>query len=771
MTIDSNTLTAITDAALDAAVVVWFTDTDGVITHANQALCRVTGHTVAALIGQRESILDPVGTGETFQAMRRTVVGGGTWRRDLPVRRADNTVAWIDARAMTLSRADGGLNRFVVAGVDVSRAIEAEAALARTEQRMTSLVELSGVGGWSLARNGIGPVWDTMAREIYGAPVDLEPTLETALCFHGAESRAVLSDAIEAAFASARPFDLELPLASATGPERWVRMVGRPVVEQDRVVRLDGIVQDVTERHGREAAVARLQARFEAIVNNTPVAISLRDRFGTIHLANGRYEAIAGRRNLSGLFEADLFPEPVAEQLVAHDQEAIAVDRPVVAEDIYVHRDGSSTTLLTARFMIEDAVLGDRVVCAIGADITEQKELQARLERARTEAEAATRAKADLLSTISHELRTPMNGVVGMTDALSQTELSAAQHAMVTVIRNSGKLLVALLNDLLDFAKVERGAITLETIPFRPEEIVETVIPVHASKAAEKGVALDVAVAEAARATRLGDPLRLQQVLHNLVGNAVKFTDAGHVRVALDTDPLGRLTLSVSDTGIGMTADQASRVFDSFTQADATIARRFGGTGLGLSIVKGLVTAMGGEVRLNTRPSLGSTFTVTLPLDLTPDRKDEIVPRNARADPLSGWRVLVADDNEINRLVLTAFLEQLGAEVLAVDGGRAAVASARDNRFDALLLDMVMPDLDGPETLALIRAQEAAVGRLSPPAVAVTGRASTDEIEACLNAGFVAHIPKPIDEATLRAVLTGVMAGRPISEYHREFNK
>jgi PAS domain S-box-containing protein len=628
---------------------------------------------------------------------------------------------------------------------------------------MSSLVELSGVGAWSLARDGKTLIWDSKAREIYGAPADLAPTLDTALAFHGPEARAVLSDAIEGALSRGRPFDVELPLADATGAERWVRMVGRPVVDVDSVVRLDGVLQDVTERHGREAAIARLQARFEAIVNNTPVAISLRDRFGTIHLANGRYEAIAGRRNLSGLFEADLFPEPVAEQLVAHDQEAIAIDRPVVAEDTYIHPDGSSTTLLTARFMIEDAVLGDRVICAIGADITEQKALQARLEQARADAEAATRAKADLLSTISHELRTPMNGVVGMAEALVQTQLSDAQRTMVTVIRDSGKLLVALVNDLLDFAKVERGAITLETIPFRPEDIVATVVPVHSSKAAAKGVAIEVAVADAARATRLGDPLRLQQIMHNLVGNAIKFTEAGHVRIGIDGDALGRLTFSVSDTGIGMTADQATRVFDSFTQADPSIARRFGGTGLGLSIVKGLVTAMGGEVRLDTMAGVGSTFTVTLPLQQAAAKDEEMVGRDTRADALSGRRILVADDNEINRMVLTAFLDKLGVDVLAVDGGRAAVASAQENRFDAILLDVVMPDLDGPEALARIRADEAAAGRLSPPAVAVTGRASAEEIEACLNAGFAAHIAKPIDEAKLRAVLVGVITGRRIA--------
>jgi signal transduction histidine kinase/ActR/RegA family two-component response regulator len=429
---------------------------------------------------------------------------------------------------------------------------------------------------------------------------------------------------------------------------------------------------------------------------------------------------------------------------------------PLTTEDVYVGADGTEATLLTSRFLIEDAVLGDQVICAIGADITEQKVLQSRLEAARAEAEAATRAKADFLSAVSHEIRTPMNGVIGMAESLFLADdLTEVQRRGLAVIRDSGKLLVALVNDLLDFAKVERGALTLESVPFHPETLAETVVPAHRVAVAAKGVTLAVEVAAEARAARLGDPLRLQQILHNLIGNAVKFTETGTVTLNIDADDTGGLRLVVRDTGIGMTPEQAAQVFESFTQADPTIARRFGGTGLGLAIVKGLAEAMGGTVALATTLGKGSTFTVVVPLPYAPtDAPAQAAPAQASAVTLAGRRVLVADDNEINRVVLTAYLERLGLSVTTVDGGRAAVEAARQGGFDALLLDVVMPDLDGPDALAIIHAEAAASHRAAPPAVAVTGQASASEIDACTRAGFAAHLAKPIDAERLATILT-----------------
>jgi PAS domain S-box-containing protein len=739
-------------AALAAHAAVWAIDAAGVVAEA--AFPGAGGDDPAASIGRHHAVADPeLNRPELFAEMGRSLAAGRTWRGEIRDRTRDGSPLWFDTLAFPAPVPDGDARRAVLVGLDVTararRTAELEAAVARLE----TVAELSQVGGWSFAPGDPGPVWDAMMRRIHGAPDDFRPTLETAVAFHPPEARAELSDALARAVGEARPFDLELPMLSWSGREVWVRVVGRPVLRDGRVVGVRGVSQDVSERRQRDAAVARLQARFEAIVQNTPVAVAVRDRYGTIHLANRRYEQLAGRRNLAGLFEADLFPEATSDDHEAKDRETIATGRPLTTEDVYVAADGTATTLLTARFPIEDAVLDDRVVCAIGADITEQKALQSRLEAARAEAEAATRAKADFLSAVSHEIRTPMNGVIGMAEHLFGTTLTEEQQRCATVIRDSGALLVALVNDLLDFAKVERGALTLERIPFRPATVAEAVARIHAAAATRKGVALALDVEPCARAPRLGDPLRLQQILHNLLGNAVKFTETGSVTLRVGLGEDDALCVAVSDTGIGMTPEQAARAFESFAQADATIARRFGGTGLGLAIVKGLVEAMGGYVALETRAGEGSTFTAFLPLPRAEDPGQPAAVEAAPDPALRGMRVLAADDNEINRTVLAALLGRLGVEVVAVDGGRAAIQAARDGAFDALLLDVVMPDLDGPDALAAIRAEAEARGASPPPAVAVTGRASADDIDACLRAGFVAHLAKPIAAERLAETL------------------
>jgi PAS domain S-box-containing protein len=744
-------------AALDAHGIVSATDARGVITDVSVGFCAISGYAAETLIGRTHAVVNSGHHPPVFFAeMWRTIASGRSWRGEICNRARDGRLYWVDSVIFPIFGADGRPRRYVSVRFDITARKQATAELEAALHRFETVAQLSQVGGWSYTPGDPGPVWDAMVRSLHEVPADFTPTKETAAGFYAPEARGVITDAVASAVEHGRNFDVELPFVSGKGREVWVRAIGQPVWRDGRVAQVVGVFQDVTDRRARDIAVARLQARFEAIVQHTPVAIAMRDRFGTIHLANHRYEAMAGRSNIAGLFEADLFSEEISTDHEAKDRAAMAAGGPLTTEDVYIGADGTEATLLTSRFLIEDAVLSDQVICAIGADITEQKVLQARLEAARAEAEAATRAKADFLSAVSHEIRTPMNGVIGMAESLFLADdLTEVQRRGLAVIRDSGKLLVALVNDLLDFAKVERGALTLESVPFHPETLAETVVPAHRVAVAAKGVTLAVEVAAEARAARLGDPLRLQQILHNLIGNAVKFTETGTVTLNIDADDTGGLRLVVRDTGIGMTPEQAAQIFESFTQADPTIARRFGGTGLGLAIVKGLAEAMGGTVALATTPGEGSTFTVVVPLPYAPtDAPAQAAPAQAAAVTLAGRRVLVADDNEINRVVLTAYLERLGLSVTTVDGGRAAVEAARQGGFDALLLDVVMPDLDGPDALAIIHAEAAASHRAAPPAVAVTGQASASEIDACTRAGFAAHLAKPIDAERLATILT-----------------
>jgi PAS domain S-box-containing protein len=516
---------------------------------------------------------------------------------------------------------------------------------------------------------------------------------------------------------------------------------------------LCGIATDVTALRAQEARTAALKARFETLIENADAAVFLKARDGRILLANRRYLATAGREDVIGRTPFELWPAEVARALCAQDDKVFESGEPFLGVERLVTPDAAEAFYKTSKFLMHDPETGEDVLCGIATDITEQIRLQASLEESRRAAEAATEAKSRFLATMSHEIRTPMNGVLAMAALLEARLSGAEERRMLGVIRDSGAALMTILNDILDFSKMEAGRIDLEAAPFSLDEAVRRVAAVHALKAEDKGLDFGVRIGPGAVGPRLGDSHRVQQILHNLVGNAIKFTEGGAVAIDVDGDATG-VEITVRDTGPGMTPEQARRVFEEFSQADNSTTRRFGGTGLGLAIVKGLVGAMGGTVTLETAPGAGAVFRVALPLPCAAALV-ETAATDATAPP-PGLRVLAADDNEVNRMVLETFLRMLGAEVTMVAGGREAVAASETRRFDALLLDISMPDMDGVAALGEIRRRERALGAAPAPAVAVTANAMAHQIETYRAAGFDAHLAKPLHKDELSATLARV---------------
>jgi signal transduction histidine kinase len=385
------------------------------------------------------------------------------------------------------------------------------------------------------------------------------------------------------------------------------------------------------------------------------------------------------------------------------------------------------------------------------------------LDRARQSANAANRAKSDFLAGMSHEIRTPMNAVLGMAQALEQADIPEAHKRQAETLARSGRLLLRLVNDVLDLSKIEAGKLEIEATRFNLADVAGTVEALYGPAAREKGIGFSIALSEGAQEDLIGDPVRISQVLNNLVSNAIKFTAAGEVCVEIDCkrapgSPDRDIRITVRDTGIGIAAPEIERLFQPFTQAEPGTARTFGGTGLGLAICRRLCELMAGEIGVDSTPGTGSTFRVRLrvePADVTAPVLDCGCPSVLCDSALRGrrLRVLAADDNLTNRMVLKALLADVTETLVMVEDGQQALDALANGDFDLVLMDSQMPVLDGITATRQLREREAAAGRAAVPVYAVTANVMQAHINEYVSAGMTGVIAKPISREALLEVL------------------
>jgi two-component system, sensor histidine kinase len=549
----------------------------------------------------------------------------------------------------------------------------------------------------------------------------------------------------------------------------WVDMTIVPELDvYGRPERFVSVSYDITERKETETKLNEVTSRVTGFFDVAHDAICVADSSGKFVSVNPALEKILGysAQEFEGAGFMDLIhPEDV--DLTIKAMKVLAKGEQVhELINRYKRQDGEW------RWMEWRATPRDGLVYASARDITERLSHENELLASRELAEQATKAKSQFLANMSHEIRTPLNGVIGIASALSRLEMSARQRDMVDLIRTSGETLERLLNDILDISKIEAGKFDLLIDDFDLVREIEAASHLMAVRADEKGVGFCVSYGEAARGVFKGDAVRLRQIISNLASNAVKFTSEGEVTIHTEVDDgIGldsHVTINVRDSGIGFDEEAGKRLFGRFEQADGTITRSFGGTGLGLSICRAISEMMGGTITATSVSGEGSCFTVSFPIrrsisllefDAGPLRQvDEAIYEVAHAEDGPPIRLLVAEDHPINQKVVAMILEPYGIDLTFANNGVEALTHFDMSDFDAILMDMQMPEMDGLTAIRAIRIREERLGLRRTPIAVLSANAMAEHIHASLEAGSDTHIAKPVSPESLSAGIEKLLA-------------
>jgi PAS domain S-box-containing protein len=523
------------------------------------------------------------------------------------------------------------------------------------------------------------------------------------------------------------------------------------------------------EKQAAEESLQKTQIQLQTIIENTPIIISSLDQNGIFTFTAGQGLNLLGRS-----------PELVLGKSVFE----VYKNNPDLLEKVRLALNGQitkSTSELQGIWFetlyqpIRDEKGKITGLNSFSFDITDRVASEKALKKAKDMAEESVKAKEQFFTNMSHEIRTPMNGIIGLSAVLRKTELSEEQRTYLEAIHTSSERLLIIINDLLDFSKMEAGKMQLEETTFNLRELISQNIDLLTPKAAERGNRLKVIVDQEVPADVVGDPVRLSQVLTNLIGNAIKFTENGLIRVVVDnikdSPDSATLEFEIQDSGIGIPEDKLNAIFESFTQASNDTTRKYGGTGLGLTISRQLIEMAGGNLKVRSKLGEGSTFTFMLPFRKNSQKTQPKTEEQLDIDPrdLGKVRVLLAEDNEINQLLARKVITDWGFELDIAANGRIAVDMLKEKDYDVVLMDMQMPEMDGYEATVYIRNELGPKSNI--PIIAFTAHATKTEIGRCMLAGANAYVSKPLKPNELLSEIYDLVVDEPNAGFKPEITQ
>ncbi len=552
-------------------------------------------------------------------------------------------------------------------------------------------------------------------------------------------------------------------------PDTWCSTTKMPLINKHgRVVGTFGISSDVTDRIRAVIEAESERYLLHCLMDNVTDNIYFKDlagRYLRINRAKAARNGFGDPANAIGKSDDDVWPAEHANRAHADENEVIRTGKPLLGKEEYLtFEDGKNSWVSSSKFPLRDEQGKIVGTFGISHDITGQKMAAEQMRVAMEVAKAASRAKSDFLANMSHEIRTPMNGIIGMGELLADTQLDPQQRSFMEMIQQSAHSLLHLLNDILDFSKIEAGKFELETIPFKIRECVGLAVKSFVPRASQKGIELILRIDPQVPEYLHGDPVRLRQILMNLVGNALKFTEVGEVTVNVQyacgppTEKMVTLLFSVRDTGIGIDAQHHAHIFEAFSQADSTTTRRYGGTGLGLSISSQLVQLMGGHIWVESNPMLrpGSEFLFNVQFDIAPTPEGTLPEERPN---LQGLSVLVIDDNQTNRVILDETLRRFGIRVTLAESGQSAMEVCRSrpdglDGFALIIVDRMMPDLDGLQTLEMLLSE---TGKHLPPTILYSSSSLPSDGPRATALGITEFLQKPALQAELVVAIENVL--------------